>query len=73
MFRFLQPLVYRRLPYHFRAYAVVTNPNQPVANALQNIEKEHERLLRVVEKRIQERKDMYPHASCFESTIDSYG
>lgn len=63
MFRLFRPYVCRRIPYPSRAYATAPNTNQPLANILQNIEKEHERLLRVVEKRIQDRKVMYSQVS----------
>jgi hypothetical protein len=63
MLRLLRPLVHSRRSLFRRAYAVASNGSPPVANALQNIEREHERLLRVVERRIHERKALYSQAN----------
>jgi len=50
---------------HSRAYVVATNIGKPAANALQNIDNQYERILRVVERRIAERKIISSQASFF--------
>ncbi|KAJ3569151.1 hypothetical protein NP233_g5240 [Leucocoprinus birnbaumii] len=70
MFRLLRPLVLRQPLIQQKTYAVTANPNQASVNVLHNIEKEHERLLRVVERRIAERKTMYSQLTDEMSTPD---
>lgn len=60
MLRFLQPLIHKD---YSRAYAAATTCGQSVSNVLQTIDKQHERLLRVVERRIAERKMISLQAS----------
>lgn len=69
MFRLFRPHICRRISYSFRHYAATPNTNQPIVNAIQNLEKDHERLLRVVEKRIRDRKLMYSQASSFQTSL----